>query len=1425
MRLIQRWMNLLTASILLELVVFSVSAPAAPVVIDFEDLQAGPIGTPARVSVNTQYADRGITFNNPVALDFSDSSILGYPPNFAHSGANAIETCYAIESCTVPIEMTFTTPQTRVKVWVGLDATGLNSFFSPLTVRLSVFDIGGREVGRATTAFTAPFGIIPIRTPLEVLSQSANIVRADLQLLLADGSVFITNPLAVDDVEFETGTPTQPITTTFGPPSTSNRSGTFAEPVNTATGNYLFQRTDLAIPGRGLSFIFTRTYNSLDTYAGPLGHGWTHSYNIFLIENADGTVVIKHGDGHEEFYDPTGSGNYQSRFAGVFNVLVKNADGTFVLTMKNQIHYEFSTNGRLTRIRDRNHNALSFSYDGKGNMITIIDTVDRKINLSYDTQGHLIRLTDPIGRTIEYRYDVDANLASDTDPSGGVTSYNYDVAHRMTEITDQRLNTLLENIYDTAGRVTSQTNGRGFHTTFVYGVPNTGDTRITDPRGRSAIHTHDLEGRLVDVTDALGHRAAITYDADNNRTSIQDKNGNITRFAYDAQNNLTSITDALGNSVAFAYDDRNNLTHARDARGFGATYTYDIRGNLSTIQDALGNITSFVFDRLGQLRTTKDARGHVTSYQYDEAGNLTSVARALGSDTTTIVVTYDELGQPISTTNAKGHTTRKRFDLNGRLLQIIDPLGHATHFAYDPVGNLIQVVNANDQRTQYRYDNVSNLTAVTDALGHVTHYTYDANNNLTSIMDANGHVRSFLYDALNRLTNSVNPLGEKKMFSHDAVGNVTAVTSADGTTNTRTYDAVNNLVRITYADGLFVNYAYDSSGNRVRMEDSLGITLYNFDALERLTQVILPDGGVVGYGYDAVGNRTALIHPDGKRVSYAYDEINRLSHVKDWAGRETRYRYDATGNLSDVRYPNNTSVIYRYDAADRLVLADYRRNEVSTSRLKYALDGLGNRIEMAIGGQIGEGGAAIVSYEYDALSQLTAVTQSASDDGIERTEYTYDRVGNRLRTREFALQAPGTYKRSPRAVDYTYDAADRLVRAGNSTFEYDANGNRIGAFELGGATTRYAYNAANRLVRVIADGKEVTYTYDGDGNKVEQTVNGNATKSVRFLTDVAPLLPVILEEDHVSHGKSDDVVRYLYGVDLISQELSRRVPQALFYNSDGLGSTIALTDFSGNTRAEYEYDPFGNLNKSRGDVANRFLFTGEERDPETGLYYLRSRWYDATVGRFITDNSFGALVPLPLSFNRSLYALNNPANVVDPLGACCGWDTLKGAAKTVSNGVKSGAEYVGGKVVDAATSTVGRAIISTTLDLGITYGLTSLGVPLPVASALGGIAGSFANRALSGESLTVRNFLVQDVLVGGGLGAAQGYFWSKVYPSLVKGATFDEALEHYIEGKLGISLTKFFVKDAARRSEMMMPADMELFESPLFQMQTAGAAK
>src|SRR5262249_28200930 len=158
----------------------------------------------------------------------------------------------------------------------------------------------------------------------------------------------------------------------------------------------------------------------------------------------------------------------------------------------------------------------------------ITDTVDRTISLTYDTRNRIIQLTDPISRRVQYSYDADGNLASHRDPGGGVVRYNYDGAHRVTRIIDQLGNTLVENTYDQSGRVVSQANGHGLITKFVYEVSNTGDTRITDPRGNTTIHTHDDQLRLIKLTDPLGHSATFTYDPNNNRTTITDRNGHVT---------------------------------------------------------------------------------------------------------------------------------------------------------------------------------------------------------------------------------------------------------------------------------------------------------------------------------------------------------------------------------------------------------------------------------------------------------------------------------------------------------------------------------------------------------------------------------------------------------------------------------------------------------------------------------------------------------------------------------------------------------------------------------------------------------------------------------------------------------------------------------------------------------------------------------
>ena len=222
-------------------------------------------------------------------------------------------------------------------------------------------------------------------------------------------------------------------------------------------------------------------------------------------------------------------------------------------------------------------------------------------------------------------------------------------------------------------------------------------------------------------------------------------------------------------------------------------------------------------------------------------------------------------------------------------------------------------------------------------------------------------------------------------------------------------------------------------------------------------------------------------------------------------------------------------------------------------------------------------------------------------------------------------------------------ADDRLLAAGYATFTYDANGNQTSVSRaLGSQPITYRYDAANRLVGATSGRTISSFAYDGDGNRITQSV-GPGTYS--YLTDVATPLPVVLQE-----SGPDGNISYAYGLDLISESSPTF---NYFYHYDGLGSVIALTDASGRPSAAYVYDPWGNPLLAIPDIVgtrNKFRFTGEAFDPGTGLYYLRARYYDSSIGRMMTQDPHLGFIFSPFSENRYGYALGNPIRYADHSG-------------------------------------------------------------------------------------------------------------------------------------------------------------------------------
>ena len=362
--------------------------------------------------------------------------------------------------------------------------------------------------------------------------------------------------------------------------------------VNSLNGNQVLAYRDLAFPGDELRFNFIRVYNSLDPYSGPLGRGWTHTYNIFLRVGTSGLISLKEADGREISYVcPDGSGPCASQTKGIFAELEKNAGGSFVLTRKNHNRLFFSASGQLMKIADQNGRALTCTYSGD-NLTQITDPVGRIFDLAYDDlSNHLVNVTDLYGRQLIYGYNDSGQLISYIDPMHGETMYTYDDGGRLIAARQQNNFFSLKNTYDSQGRVSSQQNPAGFWTTVekcsapwldpaflttaascpaitacTAASPCTATT-FKDPLGRRTTHVYDNKSRLIRIIDALGGITSYGYDDSFNRTSITDPLCHTTAFTHDALGNVISVTDAEGAVSFFTYDGSNNRLTSTNGRG------------------------------------------------------------------------------------------------------------------------------------------------------------------------------------------------------------------------------------------------------------------------------------------------------------------------------------------------------------------------------------------------------------------------------------------------------------------------------------------------------------------------------------------------------------------------------------------------------------------------------------------------------------------------------------------------------------------------------------------------------------------------------------------------------------------------------------------------------------------------------------------
>ena len=1085
--------------------------------------------------------------------------------------------------------------------------------------------------------------------------------------------------------------------------------GTGADPVSTLTGELYDSspQVDLLLGGP-LPLEFARyyaAYQNMNGIQGALGNNWTHNFDVSARVVGPFAGVTLFGGRTLWFQNLGGAWRLHTREKYAFQFVSVSGGGYQLLDPAESLIYSFNSTGRLIRIEDRNGNALSvtLSQTAQGPE-RVADNFGRTLSFFYSAGGKLTRVQDQSGRSVSFAHTGD-DLMSSTDANGKMTRYTYSATGAIqglqASITLPAGNKRLENEYDAQGRLSRQRDSLGSTSRLEYdqGAGAT-TTVVTDPRANTTRHQHIAFNNLAMLTDASGAAAEFTYTQNNQLSTFKNRLGDVTTITYTPAGFPATIRDALGNTTQFTYASQtqgplihNVLSEIRRADGSRELFTYDPSGNLLTARDRAGRETRYSYNRAGQTLTRTNPAGGVTTWTYNADATVASVRTNSGDtytfrydtakrlvevrnpDNSTRTVAWDALDNPVRSTDELGRVTALASNDNNYPATATDALNNRTAFAYDSEDRPLTVTNPLGRTVaRYAYDPNGNLVSVTDALGQVERVDRDSLDRVTASTDAAGKITRFTYDKEGGPLTVTDPLARLTSFTNDKLGRVTQVTTPLRENWTTVYDAVGRVTRSTNPLNESTEFAYDTAGLLSKITRPGGEASFARNELDLINAVTDPNRNRWSRVYDRQGRATSSTDPLGRTFNYQYDSLSRLSGVSGPDGATAAFTYDAAGNLTRARFNDGLELAYRYDANNRIVEGDGLALAYDAAGRMTASNGL------AIGYDNADRIASItyaegktVSYTRDARGLVTGVTDWAgatttiayNDAGqvvsIRRpngiaAESGYDGNGslNALTERGRAVlssislrrdaagrvasatrSAPVPVEESPGVLPLAFDAAHQV-----SGWTYDGIG-RLTADPL----RQYRWDQASRLASYAGADGSASFTYDALGMRISRTAAGVTENHV---LNYAAELPVVAV---VRSGGGD--VRYYVHLPggLLLYSIEARDSSRRFFHFDETGSTIFLTDDSGDVTDAYAYGAYGESAGRTGQTENPFTWLGGlgvMQEGGTSLYYMRHRYYDSASARFLSKDPVESLDPRAV--NPYQYALGNPVVYVDPMG-------------------------------------------------------------------------------------------------------------------------------------------------------------------------------
>jgi len=929
----------------------------------------------------------------------------------------------------------------------------------------------------------------------------------------------------------------------------------------------------------------------------------------------------------------------QADWTGVYN--------TYIYDSRGRVESIYHTKDGCTKLTEN----LRFDavFSGKPTMIKYSETSSGGTNtlyrdLTYNSWGGIATETNPL--TIEQRNDSSVKTLH-------TTTYTYDPLYHQITSTQQYkdASTLLtESIsYDSLGRPLQTTDANG--NVISYSYPEDGITIITKDTG---------EGKTAQTVITCGAetRKAFPTEIRQSYTGAGGNSQSISTKAYDLLTGLvTSSTDSQGNQTSYLYDELGRLVLTRLPNINGCEVEQQTSYQRSASSDVLNYGNTGMNTTLVENRTVYRSGGqeqefsHHKTYYNAYGKPVLDIFRDDQSGAWKFNFQYWwEPGMRLDAVqDANGGFTFYKWDAWDRLIQQKDQFNIVHNAEYDDYARTmrtyIQPENGARQNEVMTYNDqwgrVIRKTALPSGISEL--YSYDLADNLISYTDPKSQVYTFNNDNLGQLTRVTDPLSQQSEYGYNKLGNLTSLTvekGAESYTTTKQYDEMGHQLSRTLPGSLTDTFAYDNMGRVISSTDpNSNHFAMTYDNQGRLLTRNTPEKTYSNqYGNNPYGPQSISVS-DGSSISYTYGDQGRVVSMQvndNGKTGGTAYQYDAAGNLTGMIDSFQNGISYGYDKG-RVANVQMPCGNVY---YEYEAD---NKIKRIAYPALTNGKVVRTTFEYDDLRRLKKMSNLLDSEVLSQYEYSYDNNNNII-----------TVQDAKGISHYYYDELNRLAKSvrydGQTTqFSYDLRGNRLTGKDapvVDETGTQYSFNSMNQLASSTRGDVTTSYRYDPTGLR---TSKSSPASGKRYIYNQAG--KVVAEAD----GNNQFQAAYFWGPDRMLIKKDSNGQYYLFlYN--GHGDVVQILDASGRVMNEYEYDEWGSVLSQNETIANDFKYAGEMQDSETGLYYLRARYYDPTLGRFISKDSYEGSITNPLSLNLYTYVQNNPLIYVDPTGHETEWD-------------------------------------------------------------------------------------------------------------------------------------------------------------------------